>query len=163
MPEQDRISAAETASTAEEQQAKHAAEITAGLRAVADLLEEVPAAATILAGTKLLVPVMHESDPVALLAAIARAGAAQGGKVSKSYETKYANVDVTFGPVVLQAYADREQVCERVVVGTETVTKKVKDPKALAAVPEIEVTEEVEQVEWRCRPLLAGESGAGAR
>jgi hypothetical protein len=27
----------------------------------------------------------------------------------------------------------------------------------LAAVPTVEVTEEVEQVEWRCRPLLAGE------
>lgn len=61
-----------------------------------------------------------------------------------------------FGAVKVKLLTYRTEVCERVVTGTETVTKKVKDPEALAAVPEIEVTEEVERVEWRCGSLLAG-------
>ena len=48
--------------------------------------------------------------------------------------------------------AAREAVCERVVTGTETVTKSVPDPSIL--VPLVEVTEEVETVEWVCSPLL---------
>lgn len=60
----------------------------------------------------------------------------------------------------------REDVCERVVVGVETVTKTVPDPElvqaALADIPEIEVTEQVEHVEWRCSPLLASAGGDGA-
>lgn len=56
----------------------------------------------------------------------------------------------------LKVIADRDEVCEKVVTGVETVTKKVKDPQALAAVPEVEVTEEVETYEWRCTSIFAG-------
>lgn len=52
------------------------------------------------------------------------------------------------GAVELQHHANRDDVCERVVTGTRTVTKP--DPAA----PLVEVEEEV--VEWRCSPLLAG-------
>lgn len=60
--------------------------------------------------------------------------------------------------VSLHVNAPRAQVCERVVT-TETVTEQVPDPEALAAVPQVEVTREVEKVEWVCPPsiLAAGE------
>lgn len=81
-------------------------------------------------------------------------------KPTKHFD-KWAALHVNFGGgVELHVYADRDAVCERVVVGTETVTKTVKDPEALAAVPEIEVTEQVEQVEWICSPLLAVEAAS---
>lgn len=54
----------------------------------------------------------------------------------------------------LLVQVERAAVCERVVTGTTTVTRTVPDPDALAAVPTVEVTEDVEQVEWRCQPLL---------
>lgn len=51
----------------------------------------------------------------------------------------------------LQILTHREQVCERVVTGTETVTIP-----AVAAQPER--TEEREVVEWRCDPVLSGDA-----
>lgn len=77
---------------------------------------------------------------------------------TKAY-TDYAELNIDFGGgLVVKVYADREQVCERVVTGTREVTKTVKDPDALAAVPEVEVTVTEEDVEWICKPLLADES-----
>jgi hypothetical protein len=55
-----------------------------------------------------------------------------------------------FGGASVRVSADRESVCERVEVGTETV--EVPDPSA--TVPTITVTRPV--VEWRCAPVLAG-------
>lgn len=54
----------------------------------------------------------------------------------------------------LEIYARRDAICERVVTGTETVTREVPDPDALAAVPTTTVTDVVETVEWRCEPIL---------
>ena len=48
----------------------------------------------------------------------------------------------------LTIYATREQICERVVVGEETVTIPAKPA-------EPERTEVRETVEWRCAPVLA--------
>lgn len=53
------------------------------------------------------------------------------------------------------AYGNREQVCTSVVKGVREVTREVPDPDALAAVPTVTVTETVEDVEWICEPLLA--------
>lgn len=62
-----------------------------------------------------------------------------------------------FGAVKVKLLVWADEVCQQ--VGTKTVTKKVKDPAALAAVPEIEVTEEIPVYE--CKPLLAsGSDGA---
>ncbi len=96
----------------------------------------------------------------ASLAAFARAGKAAGAEVSKTYDDTYGNVLLRFGPVEIEGYAAREQVCIKRVVGTREVTKTVPDPDALAAVPTVEVTETVEDVEWDCLPLLA-ETPAG--
>lgn len=58
------------------------------------------------------------------------------------------------GPVTIHVYAQREKVCERVVTGTKTKTQLVHDPALLEQVPMVEVTEEVEEVEWVCPPSL---------
>lgn len=99
------------------------------------------------------------------MAAYTSAVAAAGAKVSKDYPedpNRHMSVRAAFGPVVLRMHTVREVVCDRVVVGTEKVTKQVPDPEQLAAVPLVEVTEEVERVEWRCRPLLATDAAGGA-
>ena len=60
--------------------------------------------------------------------------------------------------VAVLILADRSTVCERIVTGTETVTRSIKDQHAVAAaieaIPAVEVTEQVETVEWKCSPLL---------
>jgi hypothetical protein len=94
------------------------------------------------------------------LAVIARAM----GKADKVPVDSLARLNVVrhFAGIALVAVADRDQVCERVVTGTREVTKTVPDPDALAAVPTVEVTEVVEEVEWRCMPLLADREPAEA-
>ncbi|HET6291734.1 MAG TPA: hypothetical protein VFG33_00115, partial [Kribbella sp.] len=57
------------------------------------------------------------------------------------------------GVIEVHVGAYRDQVCERVVTGTREVTKTVPDPSVV--VPDVEVTETVEDVEWICGPLLA--------
>lgn len=135
---------------------KLAAEQVAGLRALADFIEANPEQAL-----SMRVPLKYlgshiAADPKTAFASFAAAGARAGLAVDKEYSTDYAKVAVTFSPAVVVTHqADRAEVCERVVVGTETVTKLVPDPAKLAAVPEVEVSEEVEIVEWQCLPLLA--------
>jgi hypothetical protein len=58
----------------------------------------------------------------------------------------------TIAGLKTEIIVDRPAVCERVVTGTETVTRQVPDPSV--HVPTVEVTEVVEQVEWVCSPLL---------
>jgi hypothetical protein len=106
------------------------------------------------------IPVASEEQPREAVAAFARAGLRAGCKVPKRIGEKWAGVTVEFGGGIgLYVYAERGQVCERVVVGTEEVTEEVPDPAALAAVPTTTVTKTVEKVEWVCKPLL-GEAGA---
>ncbi len=103
-------------------------------------------------------------DQKTLVAELVKAGARfPGATVDKHYFDNYFNVDIRFGDeVTLHVSGDRDAVCERVVVGTDTVTKRVKDPELLAQVPEIDVTETVDRVEWRCWPLLAETTGNAA-
>lgn len=61
----------------------------------------------------------------------------------------------SFAGINVHASAHREEVCERVVVGSHEVTEEVPDPEALAAVPKVKRTKTVEQVKWVCSPLLA--------
>lgn len=49
----------------------------------------------------------------------------------------------------------REEVCERVVTGVETVIDTVPDPEYIANAPTVDVTREVETFEWKCGPVLA--------
>ena len=79
------------------------------------------------------------------------------GRAEKTADESYVKLERRFGPHVVQAYTAHEGVCERVVVGTETVTREVPDPELVAEVPTITVTEEREIVEWRCPPSLLAE------
>lgn len=132
-----------------------------GLRALADYIEANPEL-----GNELQYSLRNISepitcdDPIALLGQFARAAAHARVQNRKDGSDKYFRLELRFSEVVVVSLvASRAEVCERIVVGTEQVTKTVPDPELLAKVPEIEVTETVEQVEWRCRPLLA-EGGA---
>lgn len=130
-----------------------AEQIAHGLRQVADFVEANPHLDQRFTFQRILV-VADTRDEVA---AYARAGLAAGAKVTKHQGDKWAGVDLHFGIVNLHVYADREEVCERIVVGTREVTEEVPDPEALAAVPKITKTTIVEDVEWRCGSLLAPE------
>ncbi|WHT20956.1 hypothetical protein N8J89_07795 [Crossiella sp. CA-258035] len=128
-----------------------------GLRALANLIEENPDLADGFehnlntAGINYIKGTTEASD----LTRVARAAKAAGHKVTKRVGDKFYNLVVHLPGIQLTVIAYRSDVCERVVTGTETVTKRVKDPVQLAEVPEVEVTEEREIVEWRCVPLLA--------
>lgn len=130
---------------------------TAGLRALADLLDANPDLTADVAGCnyRLLVPVSHVDEPKARMAQWIRAAKVAGHSTSKVYANDYGNVDIDLGGFTLQVYAARELVCERIVTGTREVTREVPDPDALKAVPTKTVTETVEDVEWKCQPLLA--------
>lgn len=124
------------------------AEFARGLRELADFIEahpDRPVPPDIYAA-------VHISDTDELRAAVRAIGSAD-----KEYSGDFFTAVRHFpGGIRYGVQAYREQVCERVVVGTETV--EVPDPEALAAVPR--VTQEREIVEWRCEPVLAGRPAA---
>lgn len=62
--------------------------------------------------------------------------------------------------VIVELTASREDVCERVVTGTREVEIEEPDPAAVEALPKIKRTTLVEDVEWRCAPLLADRTAA---
>lgn len=138
-----------------------AAALADDLRRLADMVADNP---TVAAGVysqvgpynRMLIPVMHTDDPIAAMRDWIRTGLDANAKVKKSFEDEYANVDLIFaGGLRIHVYAQREQVCQRVVTGTREVTETVPDPEALKAVPQVAVTKVVEDVDWICHPLLA--------
>lgn len=77
--------------------------------------------------------------------------AALGGKWSKNpWDDRFDFARNLGDDIKLQIFTHRDQLCERVVTGTETVTVP-----AVEAMPERTETREI--VEWRCQPLLADE------
>lgn len=76
------------------------------------------------------------------------------GRGAKEVDGTWFHIVREFGPVKLDVFCTRDLVCERVVKGTREVTKTIRDPEALEAVPLVEVTETVEDVEWVCPPAL---------
>lgn len=133
-----------------------AQEIAIGLRALADMLDANPDLDDDTYLRYMFAPLNVYTKNRAAVARFARAAMGAGVKVGKHQGEKWAGIDIPFGNrVELHVFVEREEICERVVTGTEEVTKEVPDPEALAAVPLVTVTEVVEQVEWICRPLLA--------
>ena len=148
-----------TTEIATDTQAKAAAQ-AAGLRALADLIEANPD----LAATDSYIDNLHiwHVRDAAMLPALARAGMAHGATVTKEYGDQSENqfvLTLTWDAVGAKALSYRNTVCERVVTGTQEITREVPDPEALAAVPTVRITETVETVEWRCQPILAGKDG----
>jgi len=106
---------------------------------------------------RMMVPVSTAADPTAMMAAFVRARHDGHATVSKTETTdSHAMVMLHLSDsVALQVYAQRDLVCERIVVGTEQVTETVPDPEALAKVPTITQTVDREIVEWSCPSILA--------
>lgn len=128
-----------------------------GLRILADALEAHPEAPLPINGRSNPITfsawAFSTDDPRGLMATVARALPCRWDKDANG---AYFHLVGKLAGLEVQVIADRDAVCERVVTGTETVTKEVPDPEALAAVPTTTVTEEVEIFEWRCAPILAG-------
>jgi hypothetical protein len=134
-----------------------------GLRALADILESNPEVPLPWTGASeyseiAISDFLHVENPREALAAAARAF--RGVKWDKGVreDATYGNYfDLTgrLHGLYVRLTANRDAVCERVVTGTREVTETVKDPEALAAVPEIEVTRVVEDVQWACGSVLA--------
>lgn len=156
MPDQNATPAAkDELRAAEKERARAMAE---GLRGLAGMVEQNPDLAHLAKFSDLYAFFPQSAEEQA---ALARAALKAGAKVEKDITSTQHNLVLRWGPVGAFALAARGQVCERVVTGTRKVTRAVKDPVALAAVPEIEVEETVEDVEWVCRPVLAAtEAGA---
>jgi hypothetical protein len=133
-----------------------AAQQAAGLRALADMIERNPNLASHTKYT--FVQIDTFADTQSEIRDFVRAGLAHGAEVTKDAKGDvWFTAKLAWGPVVLHVNARREQVCERVVLGTREVTEEVPDPEALAAVPKVTVTKTVEDVDWVCRPLLAAD------
>jgi hypothetical protein len=132
-----------------------------GLRQIADWLEQHPevptphlghaGSAKLIATNTPTLSIYVWNDPKKQMAAIARAM----GTAEKEHDGDRFRLIRHFAGIALAVSATRDEVCERVVTGTREVTEKVRDPEALAAVPLVEVTRTMEDVEWICPPLLA--------
>lgn len=130
---------------------------TAGLRALADLLDahpQVPLPHYGTSGAPMAIFFLSGEDPKAALVAATRAF--PGPKQKGVWDTYY-DVQGSLHGLHYKLTAFRDAVCERIVTGTREVVEEVPDPEALAAVPKVTVTTTVEDVEWKCSPLLAPE------
>lgn len=107
-------------------------EAVAGLRELADFIERDPDFADLhWPGPALLCVPSWEKGAAARFRDLVRR---LGGHRTKSVTERYIETTRQFGPIGIQVYTAREVVCERVVVGTETVESEV--------------------VEWECSPIL---------
>ncbi len=130
---------------------------TDGLRAVADWLDQhpevpLPYLGAVIAGdVRPVLPIFLVNDATARadLAVITRAM----GKASKSVNVAGDRFQVYrgFEGLIVMAQAPREQVCTRVVTGTED--REVEETVTPAVTRKI--VKAVEIVEWTCEPLLA--------
>jgi hypothetical protein len=121
-------------------------EYTAGLRALADLLDKHD--------------LVHSSDAHRHLICcwtkqeMADVIRRVGGKWEKDAPSEtddyYGLMHDLGGGVTLRVYAPRKQVCERRVVGTRTVLKPAPDA------PMVEVEEDI--VEWECAPSILADA-----
>lgn len=133
-------------------------EYTAGLRALADLLDATPDLP--LPTTRDIQWAVHwyattDDEKRTVMANIARL---IPGRLTKNdpntgdkYDSDYFRLTGNIGGLPIEIWSQRESVCRRVVTGTREVTELVPADDA----PMVEVTTTVEDVEWVCEPLLA--------
>lgn len=119
-------------------------EFIAGLRDLADWLEERPELPGPVGGERVLV---FTQDAETFREYLGHMGA-----VEKNYSgDDYARAIKRFGPINYEVFTDREKVCRRVQVGTRTVAQEV--PVEDVETKTVEVEEPV--YEWDCSPFLA--------
>lgn len=143
------------------------ASYTAGLRALADLLDRHPDVPIPMAGTGKWNPISFavgfggEDDEAVKAGVVQVARTLINGHWRKEYDApnpdSYGDgclriYGTTAAGLTVHIYTPREKVCRKVVTTAE-VTKTVPDPTV--EVPQVEITETVETVEWVCEPLLA--------
>jgi hypothetical protein len=126
-----------------DEEAVERAEWVDGLRQLATFIEEHPDfTLPTCASVVVLVTEMPPEQARAEMARLAR----QLGNAEKNTYGDWFEVARKFGPHSLDINAYRQQICERVVVGTETV--EVADPNA----PKVTITRD--KVEWKCPPSI---------
>lgn len=142
---------------------------TAGLRALADILDAHPELPLPYEGSspdlsqRMTFHFLSGDDPRGKMIAARRA---LGVPVDKNALDAYFNLHGQLHGLYFAITTFRNEVCERVVVGTREVEIEEPDPEVLAALPKVTRTVVVEDVEWECRPVLANEepsTAAGAR
>lgn len=135
------------------------ADYIAGLRLLADALERSPEVPLPYEGasTDMTFHFLSGDDPKAAMAACARP---LPTSFTKNADGKYFDLHGKLAGLRVNLTAFREEVCERIVTGTRQVEVEEPDPEALAAVPKVTKTVTVEDVEWRCHPILAAEQKA---
>ncbi len=129
---------------------------TAGLRALADILDQHPEVPLPYHGSHVPMVIHHlglsDEERDAFRATVS---ALPGTKTKSTELNGYFDVDAQIAGLKVQVTAYRDAVCKRSVTGTREVSREIPDPAALAAVPTVTVTETVEDVEWNCLPLTA--------
>lgn len=131
-----------------EEAAQRRKEVADGYRAFADLIEQVPELGDEVSDEERILVYVYE-DAAKRLAAIARS---LPGRVDKLADSDYFGFDYDLGGGrTIQVYSSRSAVCERVVVGTETIETQVEVEPAKTETKLVER----EVVEWRCEPLLS--------
>jgi len=130
-----------------------------GLRALASVMEEHPEVPLPYDGydKPVVFYFLSGADPRAEVAAAARAFPCSWRKSVRDDGDGPGVFHLTgeLDALKVELTAYRNDVCTRIVTGTREITETVKDPAALAEVPEIEVTRVVEDVTWDCGSLLA--------
>lgn len=130
---------------------------TAGLRRLADLLDDLPDLPLPFVGSvdgsTVSLNFLGDKDA---REAMTRARRLIGGQwtkvVTESAEYgDYLRLKGQIEGLHVSLVAYRDSVCRRVVTGVREVTREVPDPDA----PTVTLTETVEDVEWDCGPLLA--------
>lgn len=141
---------------------RHAAYVS-GLRKLADFMEQHPEFGLPYHGADEHATIRWiktwESDQRGLAAAWHRA---TPGRTQKAATDSYMSLVATFDGVHAELMVRRDEVCERVVIGTEEVEITEPDPEAVKALPQVTRTEKREIVEWQCGSILAGADDASA-
>ncbi|MGH3379523.1 MAG: hypothetical protein ACRDP6_32790 [Actinoallomurus sp.] len=139
-------------------EADRRAAYTAGLRRLADIIDNHPEVPLPVDGSdpkylRMSFHFLSEDDPRAAMAATRRA---LGVPMEKDDSvSNYFSLKGNLAGLYFTLTAFRKDVCERVVVATREVEVEEADPAAVAALPKVKRTEVIEDVEWRCTPLLA--------
>lgn len=103
----------------------------------------------------------HDADRVNYFSAhsredvtrLARAFREVGGRTEKFYDQAYSNsfeLEHHFGGIAFRVIADREKVCEAVVVGKRHVEAQVIPARAIEVIP----ARDEDIIEWRCDSAL---------
>lgn len=147
----------ETNSSADER-----AEYIAGLRMLADLLEQNPHLKLPFYGDispmRVLVCNDEPQEQREQLAMWARVLPGQKDKQAGGTTDQFLMLGANLRGIRIEVQADRDDVCERIVLGKKTVVETVPDPAYMAAAPMVERETVEEIVEWRCGAILSAVS-----